>query len=159
MDKKRERRERLRQWQEKMNKKEFVGQKNQLGNKGRSKKKLAAPAKGDKRRSSSQSLKSNESHREGDRDSHRRPLPLSKAENDDYFEIPMDVESDSTGDDSRIFNSFTPMIWMLILLTDCHTFLFKVSSQNLVLYQTINITKLMVFVILIACLVNNVLIM
>ena len=110
MDKKRERRERLRQWQEKMGKKGIVGQKNQPGNKGRSKKNLATTAKGDKRRSSSQSLKSNEIQHQGDRDAHRWPLPLSKSENDDYFEIPMDVESDSTGDDSREFNPFIPMI-------------------------------------------------
>ena len=91
MDKKRERRERLRQWQEKMSKNEFLDHKNQQGNKGRPNKKLAKPAKGDKRRSISQSLKSNE-NQHGDRDSHRWN------ENDDYFEIPMDVESDSTGD-------------------------------------------------------------
>ena len=60
-------------------------------NKGHPKKKPTKATKGDKRKPSSQSLKSNESQREGD--SHRRLLN----ESDDYFEIPMDVESDSTG--------------------------------------------------------------
>ena len=91
MNKKRERREKVRQWQEKMNTGKFSDPKNQQGNKVQPKKK---PAKGSKRSASSQSLKSNESQRT-DKDSNKRNV--SKFDNDDYFEIPMDVESDSTG--------------------------------------------------------------
>ena len=57
------------------------------GNKSRLKKKVTRLSRGDKRRS-------NSSQREGD-----GKVNLSKFESDDYFEIPMDVESDSTGDD------------------------------------------------------------
>ena len=89
--KKQERREKVRQWQEKMNKAGFSDQKSQPGNKVHPKKK---PAKGNKRSATSQSLKSNESQR-ADRDLHRRNVV--RFDNDDYFEIPMDVESDSTG--------------------------------------------------------------
>ena len=80
-----------------MNKEIFPDQKNQQEKTGRSRKKLAKGAKGDKRGSSLQSLKSDESQR-GDRDLHRRAVNASKFERDDYFEIPMEVESDSTGD-------------------------------------------------------------
>lgn len=91
-DKKRERRERVRQWQEKMNKEEPSSLKNQQANRSRPKKKAPKPAGGDKRRS-------NDIQREGDRDLHRRLVNKARFENDDYFEIPMDVESDSTGQD------------------------------------------------------------
>ena len=74
-----------------MNKAGFSDQKSQPGNKVHPKKK---PAKGNKRSTTSQTLKSNESQR-ADRDSHRRNVV--RFDNDDYFEIPMDVESDSTG--------------------------------------------------------------
>ena len=89
--KKQERREKVRQWQEKMNKAGFSDQKSQPGNKVHPKKK---PAKGNKRSATSQSLKSSESQR-ADREAHRRNVV--RFDNDDYFEIPMDVESDSTG--------------------------------------------------------------
>ena len=95
MDKKRERREKLRQWQEKMNRDKFTDQRNQQGNKGRGKKK-SKPTKGDKARSNMQGMKSEVGLRDGNRDSLRRAM--NSAEIDDYFEIPMDVESDSTGD-------------------------------------------------------------
>lgn len=95
-NKKRERREKLRQWQEKMNKQKSSDLRNQQGNKGRGKKKLSKPTKDDKRRSNVQSLKSDEDQK--DRDPHRRTVNSAIFESDDYFEIPMDVESDSTGD-------------------------------------------------------------
>ena len=77
-----------------MNRDKFPDQRNQQGNKGRGKNKLSKLTKGDKRRSSLQSLKSpDDIQREGDRDPHRKTF-----ERDDYFEIPMDVESDSTGE-------------------------------------------------------------
>ena len=74
-----------------MNKAGFSDQKSQPGNKVHPKKK---PAKGNKRSATSQSLKSSESQRT-DREAHRRNVV--RFDNDDYFEIPMDVESDSTG--------------------------------------------------------------
>lgn len=95
-NKKRERREKLRQWQEKMNRDKSSDLRNQQGNKGRGNKKLAKPTKDDKRRSSFQSLKSDEDQR--DRDPRRRTVNSAMFESDDYFEIPMDVESDSPGD-------------------------------------------------------------
>lgn len=96
-NKKRERREKLRQWQEKMNREKSSDPRNQQpGNKGRGKKKLSKPTKDDKRRSSLQSIKSDEDQK--DRDSHRRTMKSAVFESDDYFEIPMDVESDSTGE-------------------------------------------------------------
>ncbi|KAL9984828.1 hypothetical protein ACROYT_G007164 [Oculina patagonica] len=94
--KKQERREKLRQWQEKMNRDKFSDQRNQQGNKGRGKKKVSKPTTGDKRRSSMQSLKPGEDMRDGNRDPHRRMVNSATFETDDYFEIPMDVESDST---------------------------------------------------------------
>ena len=102
MNKKRERREKLRQWQEKMNREKFSDQRNQQGNKGRGKKKLSKATTGDKRRTSMQSLKSDEDPRDGNRDPHRRTMNSTTFESDDYFEIPMDVESDSTGDYTRV---------------------------------------------------------
>lgn len=69
----------------------FSDQKSQPGNKVHPKKK---PTKGNKRSATSQSLKSSESQR-ADREAHRRHVV--RFDNDDYFEIPMDVESDSTG--------------------------------------------------------------
>ena len=94
INKKQERRERLRQWQEKMNTDRFSDQRNQQGNKGRSKKKLTKSVKG-RRRSSSVKLAGTEM--EGDRDSPSKEGDPALFENDDYFEIPMDLESDSTG--------------------------------------------------------------
>ena len=95
-DKKRERREKLRQWQEKMSRDKSSDLRNQQGNKGRGNKKLTKPTKDDNRKSSLQSSKSDEDHR--DRDPRRRTVNSAVFESDDYFEIPMDVESDSTGD-------------------------------------------------------------
>ena len=96
-NKKRERREKLRQWQEKMNREKSSELRNQqLGNKGRGKKKLSKPTKDDKRRSGLESMKSDDNQK--DRDPHRRTMNSAIFESDDYFEIPMDVESDSTGD-------------------------------------------------------------
>ncbi|XP_068711250.1 zinc finger C3H1 domain-containing protein-like isoform X2 [Montipora foliosa] len=83
-DKKRERREKVRQWQEKLKKKDISNEKTLQGNKSRLKKKVTRLSRGDKRRS-------NSSQWEGD-----GKVNLSKFESDDYFEIPMDVESDST---------------------------------------------------------------
>lgn len=96
-NKKRERREKLRQWQEKMSREKSSDLRNQQpGNKGRGKKKLSEPTKDDRRRSSFQSMKSDEDQK--DRDPHRRTMNSAIFESDDYFEIPMDVESDSTGE-------------------------------------------------------------
>ncbi|XP_067021110.1 zinc finger C3H1 domain-containing protein-like isoform X4 [Acropora muricata] len=85
IDLKRERRERVREWQKKFNKKDTSNEKDQPGNKSRLKKKVGKTSRGDKRRSN------NSNQRDGDRDLHSQVF-----ESDDYFEIPMDVESDST---------------------------------------------------------------
>ena len=89
IDLKRERRERVREWQKKFNNKDTSNEKDQQGNKSRLRKKVGKPSRGDKRRSN------NSNQRDGDRDLHSQVF-----ESDDYFEIPMDVESDSTGNDS-----------------------------------------------------------
>lgn len=77
-----------------MNTDRFSDQRNQQGNKGRSKKKLTKSVKG-RRRISSVKLAGTEM--EGDRDSPSKEGDPALFENDDYFEIPMDLESDSTG--------------------------------------------------------------
>ena len=71
----------------------FSDQRNQQGNKGRGKKKLSKPTRGGRR---SSSVRSDENQTEGD--PRRKALDTAVFESDDYFEIPMDVESDSTGD-------------------------------------------------------------
>lgn len=78
----------MREWQKKFNKKDTSNEKDQQGNKSRLKKKVGKPSRGDKRRSN------NSNQWDGDRDLHSQVF-----ETDDYFEIPMDVESDSTGND------------------------------------------------------------
>ena len=91
-EKQRQRREKLKQWQERRLQNDFPGIRDQQqGNVTRSKKKVSKLGVGSKRRTGMGERKSEVGQGEKERD-------MQKFDADDYYEIPMEVESDSPGE-------------------------------------------------------------